>query len=975
MDDIDLGTTIKGFAAGQKIFGRYTLIRILGRGGMGVVWLARDDKLEREVALKFLPEVMMGDKLALADLKRETRRSLDLTHSHIVRIYDFVEDGRTAAIAMEYITGETLTNARAERPGHCYEPADIAKWVGQICDALDYAHAKAKVVHRDLKPANLMIDATGDVKVTDFGIATSIADSVSRVSKQAGSSGTPVYMAPQQMMGEKPAVTDDIYALGATLYDLLTGKPPFHSGNIVLQVQGKAPPPMADRREEFGFRGAPIPSGWEQTIAACLAKEPADRPQSAGEVAERLGLAAQGNAQRLTSNVERPRPKTAGSASIPKPAATDTGGQAGIKNQKSKLPVLAGVVAAVILLGALGWYFGLHVPAQQRMAAEQARLLEITRLDAEKRTDEANRLRTEKEMTEAEARRKIQLSEAAAKAEAERLANARGGLVVRTTPAGAEVRVGAIALDRSPLTLKEQKLGKYPVRIRLDGYEDWSGEVAVKENEFSDLNVSLIRSTGTLSIQSGAPGVSVILQGTAGEEPRKLSLPVEVRLPTGRYQAQIKRAGWTDRTLSLDITREQKTAHQVDYPGGTGDHWYLGATVEELKAAHEAGSLSAALWLGDRYMGGLIAGKVNYPEALQWYRAGSERNAGAAAGRLAMLSARYGEHISTEEGSLPLVRQAVQAGDPYGAWILDSLYLQHMDSSILPALTERQYSAALARIREDAEANDSLAMMVVAAVHATGSMGVEKNPPESIRLLRKVAETGFVPAITALGLTLDSGTEMNPANKQEALAWLERGVAAGDTFAMISLAFRLNDSPGSTAADKERAFKLVKLAVEQGSRRANNSLGYAYLQGIGTAPDKAKAAECFRKGMAKGDTASGASLAILYRDGVGVASDQNEYFRLSKWAALRGQASAKTHVGVCYHNGIAVTKDDAEALRWWRLAAEENESYALCNLGIAYSEGWGVTVDMNQAIEWWKKSAKAGNKMAQDKLTARKLTW
>lgn len=102
MDDLDLGSTIRGFAAGQKVFRRYTLKKILGRGGMGVVWLAKDDKLDRQVALKFLPEVMMGDKLALSDLKRETRRSLELTHSHIVRIYDFVEDARTAAIAMEY---------------------------------------------------------------------------------------------------------------------------------------------------------------------------------------------------------------------------------------------------------------------------------------------------------------------------------------------------------------------------------------------------------------------------------------------------------------------------------------------------------------------------------------------------------------------------------------------------------------------------------------------------------------------------------------------------------------------------------------------------------------------------------------------------------------------------------------------------------------------------------------------------------
>jgi len=598
MDELELGNTIKGFTPGQKVFARYTLTRILGRGGMGVVWLARDDKLERDVALKFLPEVMMGDKLALADLKRETRRSLDLTHSHIVRIYDFMEDGRTAAIAMEYIAGETLTNARVERPGHCYEPADIGKWVGQLCSALDYAHTKAKVVHRDLKPANLMIDAAGDLKVTDFGIATSIADSVSRVSKQAGSSGTPVYMSPQQMMGEKSAVTDDIYALGTTLYDLLTGKPPFYSGNIVLQVQNKVAPALAERRAALGVSGEPIPTAWQETIAACIAKDPKDRPQSAGEVAARLGLASSPNAQRPTSNaqhssaekVERGVPTR--SEPVQRPGST------------SKAPLYLGVAAAVLVLGGLGWYFGIHAPEQKRLA-------EIARLESEKKTEEANRLRTEQEKIAAEAKARteeeqkayalivagidtfvdgapaamrartdaavknylagaparfraevetrwsarqtaweIALEKEQARLAAERLANARGGVVVRTNPSGAEVRVGAIALDKSPFTLKDQKLGKYPVRVRLVGYEEWAGEVEVKENEFTDLDVVLKRSTGRV-VLTGTTGAIVTTEG------RILgSLPLTLdSVPTGAVRYAVLFKGHKQAEVSGEVPR------------------------------------------------------------------------------------------------------------------------------------------------------------------------------------------------------------------------------------------------------------------------------------------------------------------------------------------------------------------------------------------------------------------------------------
>ena len=163
--------TQREFAGGQKVFGRYTLIKILGRGGMGIVWLARDEELEREVALKFLPEAVVHDRALLNDLKRETRRSLELTHKNIVRIYDFVNDERSGCISMEYVNGETLSNLRAERERTVFEPNEIAGWTGQLCDALDYAHNHAKIIHRDLKPANLMLTDSGIVKVMDFGIA------------------------------------------------------------------------------------------------------------------------------------------------------------------------------------------------------------------------------------------------------------------------------------------------------------------------------------------------------------------------------------------------------------------------------------------------------------------------------------------------------------------------------------------------------------------------------------------------------------------------------------------------------------------------------------------------------------------------------------------------------------------------------------------------------------------------------------
>src|SRR5213596_3939569 len=260
----ELDATIRDFANGQKVFNRYTLIKTLGRGGMGVVWLARDDELERDVAFKILPEVIIHDRAVLDDLKRETRRSLELTHKNIVRIYDFIHDQTSGCISMEYVDGDTLSNLRADKPHKVFEPDELKDWVSQLCDALDYAHNHARIVHRDLKPANLMVNQRGELKVSDFGIARSLGDSMSAITMQQGRSGTLSYMSPQQLEGERGTHLDDIYSLGASVYELLTSKPPFYAGNIDRQIREKIPPSITERRKEFEIEAEPIPAIWEE---------------------------------------------------------------------------------------------------------------------------------------------------------------------------------------------------------------------------------------------------------------------------------------------------------------------------------------------------------------------------------------------------------------------------------------------------------------------------------------------------------------------------------------------------------------------------------------------------------------------------------------------------------------------------------------------------------------------------------------
>ena len=323
-------------ADGQVVFGRYKLVKVLGRGGMGVVWLARDEELERDVALKFLPDLMIQDRALLDQLKHEAKRCLELTHPHVVRIHDFVHDERSGCISMEYVDGETLSNLRTEKEQRVFEPDELAGWIAQLCDALDYAHNHAKVIHRDLKPANLMVNKRGDLKITDFGIARSLADSASRLTAEQGRSGTLIYMSPQQLSGERGTHLDDIYSLGATIYELLTSKPPFYSGNIDRQICERIAPSMTERRKEFNIEPASVPQIWEDTVATCLAKEPSRRPQSTIEVAQRLQLPAR--SARITA--------------------------APGKTPKNKKLIVCGV-AALFVVSLAGMYFGVFRPPRK----------------------------------------------------------------------------------------------------------------------------------------------------------------------------------------------------------------------------------------------------------------------------------------------------------------------------------------------------------------------------------------------------------------------------------------------------------------------------------------------------------------------------------------------------------------------------------------------------------------------------------
>ncbi|HWA28791.1 MAG TPA: SUMF1/EgtB/PvdO family nonheme iron enzyme [Lacunisphaera sp.] len=558
---------VPGFSVGQKVFGRYTLEAIAGRGGMGIVWRARDDELERTVALKFLPEAVASDVEAVRDLKAETKRCLDLTHPHIVRVYDFVQGPAGAAIAMEFVQGESLAGRKVSNPNGCLSIEEVGHYTGPLCAALDYAHFKAHLLHRDLKPANLLVTTAGDLKVMDFGIACSLAETRTRMTADANrsTSGTLLYMSPQQLLGAKPSLADDIYALGSTLYELISGKPPFFRGDgyaLMMQIREQPPKPMSVQRADLQISADPIPDDWERVVLACLAKEPKDRPQSAGEVAEMLGIATEkplrllvtnnplnigsgsgaqgGTPTSRTARTQAEAPATAGStptASLPPSPA-------------KRLPWIALAASAAVIVGGGLYFLTRHGSPKSPTPATQST---NARAVAPSTNDAAAQ----------QAGASVSPAEAKPVAPAAAPVTTRGGAIVRTTPAGAEVTIGALDHGPSPLTVRDVLVGNYPVKIRLNGYEEWSGEVEVKGNEFAEMDVKLERSTGTLLVSSEPFGLDGTISGRVtpgGPVPgpdQAFKTPQKLVLPTGTYDITIHSVGWPDQKNTVEVTRNQ----------------------------------------------------------------------------------------------------------------------------------------------------------------------------------------------------------------------------------------------------------------------------------------------------------------------------------------------------------------------------------------------------------------------------------
>jgi len=326
--------------------GRYRLEGVVGRGGMALVYRAVDREQEEPVAIKMLADNLAADPELRQRFAREAALAKRLSHPNVVRVLGSGETDGRAFIVLEYVDGRDLAE-ELRREGRL-EPARVAELGAQAAAALAHAHARG-LVHRDVKPQNLLLARDGTLKVSDFGIAR-IVDGT-QLTQVGTVLGTAAYLAPEQAAGEEVTAAADVYALGAVLYELLTGAPPYSASTVAELVrrraEGEPPPPSALAPD--------VPVELDSLVLACLRETPDERP-SAGEVERVLRGELDAPTRVLTLPAQRP------TAVLPR--------------HRSRRPALAAAAAGVLAVVALALGLGLSgggaarkpPPAQPRIA-------------------------------------------------------------------------------------------------------------------------------------------------------------------------------------------------------------------------------------------------------------------------------------------------------------------------------------------------------------------------------------------------------------------------------------------------------------------------------------------------------------------------------------------------------------------------------------------------------------------------------
>ena len=572
-DTINDAQTVAGSGEGTLLANRYRVVRQLGQGGMGSVWLAEDTQLDNKpFAIKILPSILVSNKRAYRQLKDEALVAMKLTHPNIVTLRAFEENNGNPFLVMDYIDGQTLDDYLAEK-GKLSEDA-VIRVLRPIAAALDYAHSEG-VVHRDVKPANVMIRKDGHPYILDFGIAREIQETMTRVTGKL-SSGTLLYMSPEQLMGDPPKPAQDVYSFAAMVYECLKGEPPFVRGAIEDQIKNKRPNPLPT--EILTGKAAILAAG----AMAGLAKKTQDRPPTCAAVLEGSG----------------------------DPAASPNPQQPG--DSRSRAPTVAVTIFVVTLLVAVAggaWW----------MIAGRTRHFHV-RETTDTREGDAVPVRKRVAGPSVAVTNAVHVPPKSGPAQKEGPERPQGGADGQ----------GGVDTPSPPVETPEEK-----GRRAYELYRKGEGRKILET--FSDYDAEMVPEIAYLKgvvYRDGLSGVKKDLPKTAqmftlaanrGHAQAQLDLAVMYAEGIGVSRDLDKFLHWTEKAAEQGVVDAALNIGCLYFSGGGGGRIKVdyGKALKYLKLAVDGGRFSACAYLGAMYQKGYGV-NVDNMEALKWFKLGAE---------------------------------------------------------------------------------------------------------------------------------------------------------------------------------------------------------------------------------------------------------------------------------------------------------------------------------------------------------------